>query len=374
MSTQNVRSIKGDGVDCENKPAAWYDNISTNYYYEDAVNGTNADNSLNTVLINFLVPDGFVATLNISEFKVDDWGHLTIYPKGETSNKLLHLGMDEGIDGSPGERGGHTEWGKTGKVQLIPGEYVIEVEQKNATYNDKGDPRYNVSKCTLSLHAEKEEAECIFAWPQGASLGTPITWYELNTRPSDGIQRRWNSGTISSVTAEQFQQMAKIIYAEAAPAGQYTIEEMRGIASVMLNRMGNSKSSAYRSGSVIKDITEEFSDPNNWASIEGNLYKSIENTDAHELTNASCVKIKDSINALLYVLENGAIFQWDRFVAANSSNRNDSNNYVIVGGTAFKTTQVYYKDCKTKPANWDSLPIDKNGPLAAHATDDDVVS
>lgn len=374
MSKENKRSVMGDGVDCENKPAAWYDDISIDYYYEDVVNGTNAENSLNTVLINFLVPDHYVATLNVSEFKVDDWGHLSIYPKGNTSNKLLHLGLEEGIDGTPGERGGHTEWGKTGSVQLIPGEYVIEVAQKNATYNDKGNPRYNVSKCTLALHAEKEESLCVFAWPQDVSLGTPITWYELNTRPSDNIKRRWNSGTISSITANQFRQMAKVIYAEAGITGVYTCEELRGIASVMLNRIGNSKTDAYRSGSVLKDITEEFKDSNNWASVTGDLYKAIKDTSAHELTETSCQKIKDAIEALCYVLEKGAIFQWDRFVAKNSTNSKDKNNYFCEGGTAFKITQVYYKDCRTKPGNWDSLPIDKNGPLATFATDDEEVS
>lgn len=55
------------------------------------------------------------------------------------------------------ERGGHEEWWKSGHVELVPGKYVIEASQLNATYNDKGDPRYNVSKCTLDLRARKEE-------------------------------------------------------------------------------------------------------------------------------------------------------------------------------------------------------------------------
>lgn len=102
MANQNKRSILGDGTDCENKSASWYDHISIDFYDEDAENGTDVNNSLNTVLINFLVPDAHVATLNISKFSVDDWGHLTIYPKDDTDCKLLHLGMDEGIDDTPG--------------------------------------------------------------------------------------------------------------------------------------------------------------------------------------------------------------------------------------------------------------------------------
>ena len=36
--------------------------------------------------------------------------------------------------------------------------------------------------------------------------------------------------------------------------------------------------------------------------------------------------------------------------------------------------QVYYRDSRTKPANWDTMDIDKNSPLAAKATENDTVS
>lgn len=375
MSTQNKRSIVGDGANCEGKPAAWYNTITVEFYYEDAVNGTDEDNSLGVVPINFLVKEGEVATLHVTQFTVDDWGYLDIYPKGHKDNKLLHLGLEKDIDGAPGDRGGHVEWGKVGEVQLLPGEYVIEVSQTNATYNSNGNPRYNVSKCNLLISATAESACCIFAWPMSnVALGTPITWYECNTRRSDSIRRRWNTGTIYDVTPEQFMQMAKVVYAEAAREGIYTTDEMRGIASVMLNRMGRSKSMAYRSGATIIDITTEFAEKDNWKSVTGPLYKSIENTSAHELAdNRACQKIIASINALLYVLQNGATVNYDRFVSAKTMNTNNPAAYEVIGGTAF-LREIQYRDCRPKPAGWDELPIDKNGPLAQSTGAGDIVS
>ncbi len=362
MSTQNQRSIKGDGVDCENKPAAWYDNISINYYYEDAVNGTNADNSLNTVLINFLVPDGFVATLNISEFKVDDWGHLTIYPKDETSNSLLHLGMDEGIDGTPGERGGHTEWGKTGKVQLIPGEYVIEVEQKNATYNDKGDPRYNVSKCTLTLHAEKVEALCEIAWPQSSiSLSNPITWYETRNN-SAGRTCKYKTGTIDSITADEFAAMARVIYAEAGNENDQ-FEEMKAIASVMLNRLGNNYGSRKFYKPVLSMQTEFDKTANEgmkfWLGYKSSQYNGVEGENCLSIDALSCAKLKRAAQALLDIITNGTTGYPYYFFDQSSAEPS-----VKIGPHYFKTEKAYatctdlsqLTNEKGESVTWDSLP------------------
>jgi len=372
MSQVNIREILGDGQPCEGLEAAWYDEITVNFQREDSENGTGAGDGLGTVYVNFRVPEKHVATITVENFAVDDWGHLSIYKMGETE-KLLHLGMDAGIDGEPGERGGHEEWAKSGSVRLIPGDYIIEINQENVNYI-KGDSRFNVSKCKLSLAATKEEAECQIPWPTTPiALGNPITWYETNTR-SDLVKRRWNTGTIDSISPESFMQMVKIIYAEAAPAGTYTQEEMQGIASVMLNRMGNSKIASYKVNTVITDITSEFSDSNNWESIIGPLYPPIANTSAYELTGASCKKLLDALKALLSVLQKGAIFEWDRFVAATASHRADTTNYVVYGGTAFNKKKVYYYDSRTKPSGWDSMDIDKNGPLAGRATERDTVS
>ena len=156
MSKVDIREILGNGQPCEGLEPAWYDEITVDFQREDSENGTDSADSLGTVNVNFRVPEKHVATITIGNFTVDDQGHLSIYRKGETE-KLLHLGMDAGIDGEPGERGGHEAWTKTGSVQLIPGDYVIEINQENADYI-KGDPRFNVSKCKLSLTATKEEA------------------------------------------------------------------------------------------------------------------------------------------------------------------------------------------------------------------------
>lgn len=385
MSTQNERSILGDGVDCENKPAAWYDNISINYYYEDAENGTDESDSLNTVLINFLVPDHFVATLDITEFKVDDWGHLTIYPKGETSNKLLHLGMDKGVDGTPGERGGHTEWEKTGSVQLLPGEYVIEVEQKNATYNDKGDPRYNVSKCKLALTATKRSA-CTISWPTGAtSLGTPIDWYERRTAGNSSVgftTYKWNWGTIDSISAELFKSLAIAVYCESTPASRILFEgntstssnalsvesafaEMAAIASVMMNRMGNSPSGNYRFNSVVTDVSEQFG-TEQFPFPSDEPYKKEVSNDQYledEWDSYICQKLRLSIDAVSSVISGGVTVPYDRYVAKDSAQLAPSS-YELIGNTMFRKEKEYY-DCRTKPSNWDSLEVHPDSPKNA---------
>jgi len=362
MNHQNKRSILGDGVDCENKPAAWYDLISIDFYDEDAENGTDMNDSLNTVLINFLVPDGHVATLNISKFSVDDWGHLTIYSKNDATHKLLHLGMDEGIDGTPGERGGHTEWGKTGRVQLIPGEYVIEVEQKNATYNDKGDPRYNVSKCILTLQAEKVEALCEIAWPQSSiPLSNPITWYETRNN-SAGRTCKYKTGTIDMITANEFAAMARVIYAEAGnEADQF--EEMKAIASVMLNRLGNNYGDRKFYKPVLSMQTEFDKTVNEgkkfWLGYKSNQYNNVEGEKCLSIDTLSCTKLKRAAQALQYIINNGTdgypYYFFDKSSAEPS---------VKIGPHYFKT-EKRYATCtdlsqltneKGEVVAWDSLP------------------
>ena len=356
--------------------STWYDSINGSFYKEDPVNGTDITDSMGDVQIKFMVPEGYIAVLEAS-LTVDDWGRLDIVSAGESGENHLHLGMMKNVDDVPGPRGGHALWSKHGNVALPPGEYIIYVYHENATYVDAyaDKAKYNISQCDFSITARKFRGACLLNWPADpVPLGTPITWYELNTRPSDRQTRRWNTGIISSISPAAFKQMAKIIYCEAAPAGQYTQQEMRGIASVMLNRMGNSESQSYRSGSVVQDITTEFSDSKNWESIAGPLYQKLQNTEGYDSKGESCQKLQDAISALHYVLQNGAIFIWDSFVGKGFMDTTHPENYLIHGGTAFRINQVYYQDSRTKPANWDTMDIDKNSPLAAKATENDTVS
>lgn len=50
---ENKFIVLGDGVDCVDREAAWYDHIIIDYYYEDKVNGTYEIDSMGTVRINF---------------------------------------------------------------------------------------------------------------------------------------------------------------------------------------------------------------------------------------------------------------------------------------------------------------------------------
>lgn len=160
-----------------------------------------------------------------------------------------------------------------------PGEYIIYVYHENATYVDAyaDKAKYNISQCDFSITARKFRGACLLNWPADpVSLGTPITWYE-ERQNKNAVRHRFNSGTISAITAEEFAAMARVIYAEAGTTG----EEMKAIASVMLNRLGNSPYGvAYRR--PVLSILDEFSqrDSNgknpNWASVTDSQFASVE--------------------------------------------------------------------------------------------------
>lgn len=357
MAQVYIREILGDGQPCEGLEAAWYDEITVNFQCEDSYNGTGSGDSLGTVNVNFRVPDGYVATINVSAFTVDDWGHLSIYMKGETE-KLLHLGMDAGIDGEPGERGGHVEWTKSGSVGLIPGDYIIEINQENVDYI-KGDPRFNVSKCNLTLTATKIAATCDVLWPLAPiPLGSPITWY-VKRRDNNGVEYKYDTGTISEISVEEFAAMARVIFAEADTNGA----EMSAIASVMLNRLGNSAGgNNYRN--PVLSMLDEFDQRNsagenpNWASVTDPQYASVEGDKCYNIDPKSCKKLKAAISALKREIADGPSYPYDGFRTAGTT----SQSHVTIGGTDF-LTERQYAICDVKPEDWDSIGIWPNSPL-----------
>ena len=357
MSKVDIREILGNGQPCEGLEPAWYDEITVDFQREDSENGTGSADSLGTVNVNFRVPEKHVATITIGNFTVDDWGHLSIYRKGETE-KLLHLGMDAGIDGEPGERGGHEAWTKTGSVQLIPGDYVIEINQENADYI-KGDPRFNVSKCKLTLTATKIAATCDVVWPLAPlPLGSPITWYEIRS-DDNGVEYKYNTGTINKIFVEEFAAMARVIFAEAGTVG----EEMKAIASVMLNRLGNSRGgTAYRR--PVLSMLDEFNQRNsaggnpNWTSVTDSQYASVEGDKCYNIDTPSCKKLKAAITALQEEIANGPSYPYDQMRTAGSA----QGSHVTIGRTDFLTKRTYAV-CDIKPANWDSLGTYPGSPL-----------
>lgn len=359
MSDQYL-NVTATGNDYNPDEFQWYDSLVGSFYREDSVNGTSVADSMGDVTIKFEVPEGHVATVNAS-LTVDDWGQLDIISYGSSGTGCLHLGMMEGIDGEAGPRGGHAAWTKNSSALLLPGKYLITVYQQNATYTGEYADKsvYNVSLCNFSITASKMAASCIIDWPQSSvSLGNPITWYELR-RDSNAVNHQYNTETISSVTAEEFAEMARVIYAEAGTTG----EEMKAIASVMLNRLGNSSGGVPYRNPVLSMITE-FNQRNdkgqnsNWASVTDKQYAGVQGNNYLNVDNMSCDKLKVAVTALLSELSSGPSYPYDSFRKKGDAKQ----PHVTIGGSDFLTSKTY-ATCTGKPDGWDNMPVWPGSPL-----------
>lgn len=129
--------------------AAWYDSITGSYSKES---NTSSADSMDSVSISFLVPEGYEAALTAS-IGVDDWGALEI-TNAQTGAKVLVLSLTSDDD-DPGPNGGHTYWEKSDTVTLPAGTYTISVSHQNITYPSDKDPKYNAASCNFSITATK---------------------------------------------------------------------------------------------------------------------------------------------------------------------------------------------------------------------------
>lgn len=338
----------------------WYDSITGHYYKSDSVNGTSLEDSMGDHTINFKVPDGHIATINVT-LTVDDWGCFDLFSMDDPETMILHLGMMENVDASPGPRGGHTIWSKSGLVQLLPGDYRMVIYHKNATYVTEYAHAVgtNVAQCDFSIRATKVAATCEILWPlYPVTLGTPITWY-VKRQDGNAVQYKHSTGTISEISAEEFAAMARVIYAEAGTEG----EEMKAIASVMLNRLGNSSGgNSYRN--PVLSMLDEFNqrDANgknpNWASVTDKQYASVEGDKCYNIDAQSCTKLKAAVSALYEEIVSGPTYPYDGFRTAGTT----SQSHVRIGGTDF-LTERQYAICDVKPTDWDSIGIWPGSPL-----------
>lgn len=122
----------------------WYDRISGSY------NKTNASSTdhMDDTSIQFLVPEGFKAKINVT-LTVDDWGSLEI--KDQAGDSRLKLSMVSS-DAQAGPQGGHAEWTKTGGIELESGVYGIQVTHQNINYTPQSN---NKSLCEFEITATK---------------------------------------------------------------------------------------------------------------------------------------------------------------------------------------------------------------------------
>ena len=348
--------------------STWYDSINGSFYKEDPVNGTDITDSMGDVQIKFMVPEGYIAVLEAS-LTVDDWGRLDIVSAGESGENHLHLGMMKNVDDVPGPRGGHALWSKHGNVALPPGEYIIYVYHENATYVDAyaDKAKYNISKCEFAINATKER---FVVWPTSpVVLSNPITWYYA-IQDSSAKLYKFNTGTISELSAEEFGEMARVIFAEAS--NEY--EDMKAIAAVMLNRLGNSPSMPFRNPvlSILDEINASRKTTTNnnpkkyWVGVNNAQYKSVQGENYMNIDPPSKDKLIKSIDALHEIIRSGtANYPYTYY------NQQAEPGDVKIGVHYFKTIKQYHtctdlsqlKDSKGVLQEWDKLPIAPNSPL-----------
>ena len=198
---------------------------------------------------------------------------------------------------------------------------------------------------------------CRIGWPeQAVPIAYPITWYELR-QDSNAVRYRYNTGTISEITVDEFNAMARVIYAEADTKGA----EMKAITSVMLNRLGNTKGNAYRNP-LLSMLTEfgEIKDGKNpnWASVTDQQYAKVEGEKYRDIDRLSCEKLEEARKALLEVLSGDVTVPYDGFRTAGTTPK----PHVTIGGTDF-LTEKQYRTCTVKPDGWDNLSVWPGGPL-----------
>lgn len=370
----------------------WYDSITGHYYKSDSVNGTSQEDSMGDLTINFKVPDDNIATINVT-LTVDDWGHFDLFSANDPQTTILHLGMMKNVDASPGPRGGHTIWSKSGTVQLLPGDYRMVIYHENATYV----PEYahevgsNVAQCDFAISATKVPA-CVINWPTSDVLfSTPINWYERvvlsDSSSSTGYKAyRWNWGTILGLTPEQFKAIAKGIYAESTSAEHILFEghsstspkaltpsialdEMKAIASAMINRIGNSAYAPYRKNTVVTDITKQFG-TQQFPFTDNEAYKEDMKNDQYvNKPGLVCKKFRLCIEALYFIMENGTPYVYDKYVTGDKAEL-PADTYDTIGNTKFYKEKQYF-DSRTKPVapqpdvegGWDDWEIASNSPM-----------
>jgi hypothetical protein len=199
---------------------------------------------------------------------------------------------------------------------------------------------------------------CRIDWPEkGMPLANSITWYELR-QDNNAVKHRYNTGTISEITVDEFNAMARVIYAESDTEGA----EMKAIASVMLNRLGNTTGTAYRNP-VLSMLTEFAQrDPSgknpNWASVTDPQYAKVEGEKYKDIDRLSCEKLEEARKALEEVLSGGVTVSYDGFRTGGTTPK----PHVTIGGTDF-LTEKQYRTCTVKPEGWDKMPVWPGGPL-----------
>lgn len=273
--------------------------------------------------------------------------------------------------------GGGSLTTKTAEATLERGFYYCELVYTNKAYkpeeksyegckaimSTEGMPpegKYVKNDTTKSSLAEGEAMKlyklglgCRVDWPKEVvELAVPIEWYEV-ANDNNGKPQKKDFGTISSVTATEFKQIACIIFAEQS---QYNEQEYLAIASVFRNRWGRGRHGSLDNRTPIKTVAEDLV-KKSWDSIGERQYtKAMEGTlNVQECPNLD--KARETLEKVLGMAK--APYPYDRCVS-HPGNLNPSN-YVTIGGHDFYKNKQF-RSC-VKPDGWDEMPVAPGSPL-----------
>ncbi len=298
-----------------------------------------------------------------------------VYVPEDVTNATLKVGADDNataflyafeslrarVDPLPNAQYGGGQFRYSEEVVLaatLPkGYYRMQVTYTNVVLPESWQ---NIARLEVLLNGTQVQLgnlKCKVDFPENAiQLAHPITWYEKR-QDAASVQYKYNTGTITHLTAAEYNAMVRVIFAESSNHVDQD-DEMRAIASVMLNRLGNSITLQYRDPVTSMLSEDEFPNPSNWPSYGGTQYNQVAEAKYCDVNQETCKKLNKAKAALDYVIANGVSVVYDGFRQGGTTNQ----PHVNIGGTSFLTT-IQRRDCRTEPDNWENLPVWSGSPL-----------
>ncbi|WP_146016598.1 hypothetical protein [Akkermansia muciniphila] len=194
---------------------------------------------------------------------------------------------------------------------------------------------------------------CRIDWPtKPVALGTPIEWYETS-RQFDTAQNKYvtckkANGKIESLTAQEVNQVARVIYAEGKAHDK---ADYSAVASVFMNRWGHGRNPARANHSAVKTVAESL-DPTQFDGLKRPKYLNTEGKKYEELIKAECECLDEALEALLAVLAGGPTVDYDAFRTKSSAH--DPKEWVTIGANDYKIAHDF-SSC-SKPEGWEEMP------------------
>lgn len=194
---------------------------------------------------------------------------------------------------------------------------------------------------------------CRIDWPKKAvALGTPIEWFEtsrqLDSSKGEYVTCKKANGKIESLTAQEVNQVARVIYAEGKAHDE---ADYKAVASVFMNRWGHGRNPARPNHSAVKTVAESL-DPTQFDGLTRPKYLNTEGEKYEKLIKAECACLTEALEALLDVLASGPTVPYDAFRTKSSAH--SPQEWVTIGANDYKKANDF-SSC-AKPEGWEKMP------------------